>query len=140
MKLSSMLHIALWIFSMSSRKDGSSNEEILQQEFDPNYLVSWSMLRASWISISHIFKDPSIKNGWWDRTSSSSFFLIWSTSWISSGDGEVDIGSSLSATRYSSSCLWERCITATFSNWYLCHQHRVVRTHQYVLLHFSRIH
>ena len=31
MKLPFMLHIAIWIFSMSLRKDGSSNEEKLQQ-------------------------------------------------------------------------------------------------------------
>ena len=49
MKLPSMLHIALWIFSMSSRKDGFSNEEIFQQEFDTNDLVSCSILRDSWI-------------------------------------------------------------------------------------------
>ena len=71
-----------------------------------NARVSWSILRASWISLSLIFKDPSMKDGSWDWTSSSFFYLIWSNSWSSSGDGELDLGYSLYVTRYSYSFLW----------------------------------
>ena len=115
-KLPLMLHISLWIFSMYSRKDGSSNEETFQQQFYSNSLVSWSMLSSLWIFLSLIFKDLSMKDDSWEWTSSSYFFLIWSTSWSWSGDGEDNISSCLSDTRSSYSCLWEFCLSKTFSN------------------------
>jgi len=51
---------------MYSRKDGSSNEEIFQKEFEANALVSWIIIRASWISISLVFKDPLMNYGSWE--------------------------------------------------------------------------